>query len=262
MFLNPPFDPNRFSTSWLFKANLLTIIRGIISLYIFSSIIAKLSYYAATNEKILDGQDFSYFTSLTFWGLAFYFAFAALHSWTYWRSGTPALARWGSVLGQLHSILYSTIVVFPFIVTIVYWAILFDYFASRFEAWSNVSQHALNSVFALFELVFARTEPMPWIHLLYLIVLLALYLAVAFITYGTEHFYVYSFLDNRTHGRGRVAGYIFGILAAAIVIFVIVHFLILGRQKLTERNKNRASLEHKHERSKDVETEVGKAYAS
>jgi uncharacterized membrane protein len=81
---------------------------------------------------------------------------------------------------------------------------------------------------------------MPWIHLLWLIILLALYLAVAFITYGTEHFYVYSFLDNRTHGRGRVAGYIFGILAACIVIFVVVWLLIWVRKRFTERRGNRS----------------------
>ena len=117
MFLNPPVDPVRFSTSWAFRANHLTFIRALISVYVFASIIAKLSYYAATNQRILDGRDFSYFTSLTFWGLAFYFAFAAFHSWTYWHSGTPALARFPVVLRQLHSIYYTTIVVFPFIVT-------------------------------------------------------------------------------------------------------------------------------------------------
>ena len=117
MFLNPPVDPVRFSTSWLIKANLLASIRALFSLYIFASIITKLAYYSAHNEKYLDGRDFSYFTSLTFWGLAFYFAVAAFHSWTYWRSGTPALARFPVVLKQLHSIYYSTIVVFPFIVT-------------------------------------------------------------------------------------------------------------------------------------------------
>jgi hypothetical protein len=117
MFLNPPVDPVRFSTSWAIRANILAFIRALFSLYIFASIIAKLSYYAATNERDLDGQDFSYFTSLTFWGLAFYFAVAAFHSFTYWHSGTPALARFPIVLQQFHSIYYSTIVVYPFIVT-------------------------------------------------------------------------------------------------------------------------------------------------
>jgi cytochrome bd-type quinol oxidase subunit 2 len=117
MFLNPPVDPIRFSSSWLFKTSHFFIIRAIISLYIFVSIIAKLAYYGAHHEQNLDEQDFSYFTSITFWALAFYFAVAAYHTFTYSRTGTPALARWPAVLRQLHSIFYSTIVVYPFVVT-------------------------------------------------------------------------------------------------------------------------------------------------
>jgi hypothetical protein len=116
MFLNPPVDPVRFSTSWLVNAPTLFLIRAIISLYVFVSIITKLSYYSV-HELANDGKDFSYFTSLTFWGLAFYFAVSALHAITYWWSGRPALARWGVVLQALHSILYSTITVYPLIVT-------------------------------------------------------------------------------------------------------------------------------------------------
>jgi hypothetical protein len=86
------------------------------------------------------------------------------------------------------------------------------------------------------EIFLARTEPLPWIHLLWLIILLCLYLGVAFITFATEHFYVYSFLDDtKKGGRGRVAGYIIGILVATIIIFVIVRYLILLRQWVTEK---------------------------
>jgi hypothetical protein len=46
---------------------------------------------------------------------------------------------------------------------------------------------------------------------------------------------VYSFLDDtRKGGRGLVAGYIVGILVAAVVVFVIVRYLILLRQWVTE----------------------------
>lgn len=42
------------------------------------------------------------------------------------------------------------------------------------------------------------------------------------------------FLD-RENGSGSVAGYCIGILAAAIVVFVIVHYLQLLRQRFTEK---------------------------
>jgi hypothetical protein len=132
---------------------------------------------------------------------------------------------------------------------VVYWGLLYDGFNSTFQVWSNVSQHALNTVFCLTEIFLARTEPLPWIHLLWLIILLCLYLGVAFITFATEHFYVYSFLDDRKKGgRGRVAGYIFGILAATIVIFIIVRYVILLRKWVTETKLGfTGKLEHKRE---------------
>ena len=131
--------------------------------------------------------------------------------------------------------------------TVVYWSLIFTSFNSRFEVWSNVSQHALNTVFCLTEIFLARTDPLPWIHLLWLIIILCLYLGVAFITFATEHFYVYSFLDDtKKGGRGRVAAYIFGILAAAIVVFIIVRYVILLRKWVTETKLGMAGkLEHK-----------------
>lgn len=118
---------------------------------------------------------------------------------------------------------------------VVFWAIIFDYFYSVEDKWSNVSQHALNSVFSLFELVFARADPLPWIHLLWLIIILALYLGLAFITHATEHFWVYTFLDDsRKGGRGLVAGYIIGILVGAVIVFVIVRYLVVLRKWVTE----------------------------
>ena len=119
MFLNPQVDPVRFSTSWLFTARTLFFIRALLSLYAFTVNITSEIYYAAhDHDPAESGQQFSYFTILTYWGLAFYFAFAAFHAATYWFChGRPALASWGAVLMQLHSIFYSTIVVFPFVVT-------------------------------------------------------------------------------------------------------------------------------------------------
>lgn len=111
---------------------------------------------------------------------------------------------------------------------------MYSSFNSRFAVWSNVSQHAFNSVFAFFEITIPRTDPLPFFHLIAIIVILALYLAVAFITYDTDHFYVYDFLDIQKHGSGVVAGYIIGILVGSVIIFLIIHYLILLRKWITE----------------------------
>ena len=104
-----------------------------------------------------------------------------------------------------------------------------------FNGWSNTSQHALNTVFAAFEVLVTRTEPPPLLHLLLLVVILALYVALAYITRASEGFYSYSFLDPHQGGSGRVAGYAFGILAAVVVIFAVVWGVIWVRRWVTEK---------------------------
>ena len=99
----------------------------------------------------------------------------------------------------------------------------------------QTSQHALNCAFALFEIIFPRSSPPPFLHLPFLILLLALYLALAYITNATEGFYPYGFLDPSNGHSGRVAAYAFAILAAIIIIFLVVWCLIWARKWLTER---------------------------
>jgi hypothetical protein len=173
---------------------------------------------------------------LTYWGIAFYFLFASFHTFTYARYGTPALNRWPRLLQVLHSFFYTTIVTFPFLVTIVFWTILYvgPWYTDKYDAWSNISQHAMNSLFALFEAFIARTNPRPWIHLPFIVIILALYLGLAYLTKATEGFYVYNFL-NPAQGAGKTAGYILGIAAGIIVVFVIVKGLTWTRKWFTEK---------------------------
>jgi hypothetical protein len=65
-----------------------------------------------------------------------------------------------------------------------------------------------------------------------LVLILALYLCLAYITHETQGFYPYTFLDP-ADGSGRLAGYIIGILAAAVIIFLIVWGLIWLRRRYT-----------------------------
>lgn len=118
----------------------------------------------------------------------------------------------------------------------MYWTILSSAsFATPFSSWYNISAHAMNSLFALLEVLLPRTAPSPWWHMGPLIILLALYLALAYVTYFDQGLYVYSFLNIQTNGSGVVTGYCFGILIGMVIIFVIVHFLVKGRVVLTEK---------------------------
>ncbi|KAJ9646516.1 hypothetical protein H2199_002565 [Coniosporium tulheliwenetii] len=226
---------DRYATSWLLPPTVLCATRALISLFAFATILFLLLWDTAHGNAKAARQSFSFFTNLTFWGIAFYFAFAAAHTGSYAFRGQSWLSRWPRALQEMHGVFYSTVVVFPFLVTIVFWALLYSSFPTPYVTWRNVSTHALNSVFALLEIIVPRTEPMPWWHLIPLIILLAMYLGVAFVTYATQGFFVYGFLDWRSSSGGAVAGYVVGILAAMCVLFVIVRYSIWVRVWATEK---------------------------
>ncbi|KAI9828746.1 MAG: hypothetical protein M1832_001851 [Thelocarpon impressellum] len=233
-----PFDPtHRFVTSWLLPPWVLFGFRALISLYAFVVLFFIIGYNTARGNSEDVRRSFSFFTILTYWGLAFYFLFAAIHTSTYARTGSALLSRWPRPLQALHSIYYTSIITLPFLVTLVFWVILYDgpWFPATFDAWRNVSEHAMNAGFAFFELAIPRTSPPPLLHLLFLIIILALYLGLAYVTYAAQGFYTYSFLDPQESGRARVVAYVFGILAAIVVVYLLVRLLVWLRVLLTER---------------------------
>ena len=56
-------------------------------------------------------------------------------------------------------------------------------------AWSNISEHALNTAFCLVEILLTHAGPTPWLHIPFLILILAGYLGIAYITHATQGFY-------------------------------------------------------------------------
>ncbi|KAH8813025.1 hypothetical protein F5884DRAFT_671125 [Xylogone sp. PMI_703] len=242
-------DPtHRFETSWLLSPWALSACRALFATYALTTSLFILGWesgrpdYGGPYEARLS---FSYFTGLCYWGLATYFLVASIHTFSYALYGSPLLDRFPRPLQALHHFFYTTITTYPFLVTIVYWGVLYSgtWFPTRFPGWSNISQHALNSVFAVFEIVIPRTEPPPWIHLLWLIVILVLYLALAYVTYATKGVYVYDFLDPGHGHRGRTVGYIFSIAVGICVIFAIVKGTFWWRIKVTERGKRKVGSE-------------------
>ncbi|KAK4132531.1 hypothetical protein BT67DRAFT_443728 [Trichocladium antarcticum] len=232
------WDPShRFETSWLLSPWLLSFCRALISLYIFATLVFVLVWQCIHDDEhcTASQNQFSYFTSLTFWGLGFYHLAAATHTFTYARSGVALLDRFPRPLQALHSAFYTTVVVFPFIVTAVYWGRLYSgaWFADMYGGWSNVSQHGLNSAFALFEILIPRTDPPPPVHMLWLIILLAMYLALAYVTEASKGFYPYDFLDPGRQG-GLVAAYVFGIALGCIVVFGLAWAAVWLRKYITE----------------------------
>ncbi|KAL8996454.1 MAG: hypothetical protein Q9169_004048 [Polycauliona sp. 2 TL-2023] len=250
-----PFDPShRYTTSWILPPFLLAACRLISAIYIFTTIFFIFGWNGAHRRPELSRHSFSFFTNLGYWGLGFYFLFSSLHTFSYARTGKSWLQKWPAALQVAHTVFYTTVVTFPILVTAVFWAILYNgtWFPTEFEGWSNTSQHALNTVFAAFEILATRTSPPPPAHLPFLVILLALYLALAYLTHVTAGFYPYSFLDP-DKGSGKLAGYILGILAAACVIFGIVWGIIWVRRWLTESKLSMRGKLSKHTVPRDEE---------
>ncbi|KAF9739362.1 hypothetical protein PMIN01_01996 [Paraphaeosphaeria minitans] len=253
------FDPTyRFSTSWILPPAVIFFARALLSLYAFATLFYIFGWNGTHGRDIDSRRSFSFFTILTYWGLAFYFAFAAAHTGSYWLTGRPFLNRWYAPLRWAHSAFYSTIAVYPFIVTVaVFWALLApkNGFASTKDLWSNTSQHALNSFYALFEIVIPRTEPLPFLHMIVIVFVLALYLSLAYLTHALQGWYPYEFLNLDEHSSGVVAGYIVGILVGSIIVFLIVRYLILLRLWLTEKKLGKTGKfsSRDHRRMRDEE---------
>ncbi|GAW11840.1 hypothetical protein ANO14919_011930 [Xylariales sp. No.14919] len=259
------WDPShRFQTSWLVPPYVLFAIRLLISLYAFTTLLFNIGY-ACANPSLggceSSRANFSFFTVLSYWGLAFYFLIAAVHTFVYARRGSAPLDTWGRPLQYLHSLFYSSITTYPFLVVIVFWALLSSptTLSTTYSTWSNISQHALNSVFAFLEILLPRTRPSPWSHLPFLILLLALYLALAYLTHATKGFYTYSFLDPTKQGA-LVAAYVFGIAVGICIIFAVVWGLVWLRRWITE-NKLGLDGVFAHSGSLADEEEGGRGWA-
>ncbi|KZP21791.1 hypothetical protein FIBSPDRAFT_860177 [Athelia psychrophila] len=181
---------------------------------------------------------FSYFTDLSYIGLISYLCASAVQTLVYAlrRNGSFPLQRWPRLLQFLHILLYSTVTTFPIIVTVVFWALLSSpsTFATTFSGWSNISQHAMNTLFALFEILLTNVRPAPWAHVVFLEVFLVCYLGVAYITKATDGFYTYSFLDPHTE-HGLLAAYIAGIGIGGALVFAAVKGLVTLRVRFFQK---------------------------
>ncbi|KAL1747030.1 hypothetical protein HDZ31DRAFT_61606 [Schizophyllum fasciatum] len=231
----PVFDPaHDYVTSPLFSPPVLAAIRLLLGFYTLVTLVFQLAWNGAHYPADLDSY-FSYFTHLSYIGLCSYFFASGVQTLLYARdrqTGYP-LQRWPKALQALHVLLFATIANFPIIVTVVFWSLLSspDTLGTTYSAWGNISVHALNLVFAVLEVLLTNVPPMPWIALLCNILFLAGYLGVAYITYSTQGFYTYTFLDPVEQGP-YLAAYIVGIAVGEVIIFCLMRCIIILRMRL------------------------------
>jgi len=252
-----PFDPeDKFVTARFLPPLAFGLLRLLIGFYSIVVVIVDIVLTATTGD--IDSY-FSYFTDITYIALTFYFLFASFHTLWYARTGKSPLNRWYRPFQLAHTVLFSTIITYPIIVTIVFWTLLSSgsTFATAQSTWSNISKHALNSAYCLFEILFSAVGLQPWSHIIFLVLFLAMYLGVAYITKATQGFYVYSFLNP---SKGPIlAAYIVGILVGSIFVFAIVNLVKWGLAKSTSA-KTRDGWRDRYEmRNRDSSLERGKS---
>ncbi|KAJ6599725.1 hypothetical protein DFH09DRAFT_1303103 [Mycena vulgaris] len=86
----------------------------LLALYAVAALCTVIAFNVAT------GAGDSYFTQLSYIGLAAYYCAAAVQTLAYARYGRYPLRRWPRALQALHVLLQSTITSFPLIVTVVF----------------------------------------------------------------------------------------------------------------------------------------------
>jgi hypothetical protein len=247
------FDPSKtFVTSYFVSPLVLACIRAILCVYSFTTIIVSYSWLASNTATIglkdvnigsykiqqseaAIGQSFSFFTYLTFWSLGFYFLFSSMHTFMFAFKQRTWLHKWPKILQLMHSLYYSSVTSMPFLVTIVFWGTMNSGWpAGRFEQWMNLSVHGLNSVFAIVEIVLPATEAPPVSHLSVVLLVLSVYLGLAYLTRYTQGFYVYEWM-NPAHGNVSIILHILGYAGGIITIFFLVSGAIRLRNMLTRR---------------------------
>ncbi|KAF8901355.1 hypothetical protein CPB84DRAFT_1777647 [Gymnopilus junonius] len=235
---NVEFDRQfKLVTSYLFSPTTLAAIRLLVAFYTLFVLVFLLVWEGVKDSGVQ--SFFSYFTNLTYVGICAYFWASGVQTLVYaqnLKSGKKAylLQGWPRAFRYLHVRLLTTVITYPILVTIVYWALLSDpsTLASVYSSWSNISKHALNSVFALFEIICTDVPTMPWLDLLITIVILGGYLGIAYITHATQGFYTYEFLDPQKEGK-ILAAYIVGIAVGQVVVFLLVQGALSLRQRYT-----------------------------
>ncbi|PVF93865.1 hypothetical protein CPB86DRAFT_818431 [Serendipita vermifera] len=245
--LDRPFDSHyRVVTSGIVQPWVLFWIRLVIAVFCF---VTEIVYLALYTKRFPFERYYIYFTQLTFIGITSYFIVATFHTGFFLVSlrqlkrgeiqEAPRypLQKWGKFLQFLHLYLFSTIITFPVIVTVLYWALLAgsSSFYDTFFSWSNVSLHIFNAVFLLVEFIFGRVQ-LYWGYLILDLITMALYLGLAYLVHSIQGIWVYSFLDP-AQGKGKVAAYIVAIPIAEIVVFLIVKGLIYLRDRFFPRGR-------------------------
>lgn len=90
--------------------------------------------------------------------------------------------------------------------------------------------HAMNSLFATFEIVATQTKPLPYVHLGVMWLIMSLYLGIAYITKASAGLFVYLWLDPK-NGVVQLVLHMVAYAALLSAFFLLVRSVILLRSR-------------------------------
>ncbi|KAI8866676.1 hypothetical protein GQ42DRAFT_127889 [Ramicandelaber brevisporus] len=232
-FHRDQFDRERVVSSPFVSTRTLFFIRAIPSFYMLAVNMEGLIFHIRRGSMQFF---YAFFTVLSYVGLTSYMVTATVHTGVAAFAANryylfDALPRFLSDI--LFWLLYETAIPYSFIVTLVYWSVLYQPKdqPNALATWFNVSVHALNFAIALVEMIFNRMI-MKRSHVLYFCIPAALYLCLAWTLYGAYGVFTYPFLDF-VHHHGAVAGVVVGLMAGFVLVFMLFTFIHDIKDKLT-----------------------------
>lgn len=186
------------------------------ALAIYRTIALGISMYTLFRYSLDGLLHYEFLTTWTLVGTCVTFFFGACC----WKR--PSL-----LLRSFTSLLYHVFTSASLLVTIFYWALLYDPNDGIGVLWYRIYPHGIHFLFLLIDVVFlSRMEFRPW-YILVLIGYLVAYLIFIFIRLAVTKEYVYGFLDPRVNSTGTLVLYYFAVIIGSIACGLVV--LLLSR---------------------------------
>ncbi|KAJ2157490.1 hypothetical protein GGF46_004462 [Coemansia sp. RSA 552] len=218
----------------------LTLVRGGLLVYTLTVWIASVAYDAAHGD--MSGH-FAYFTYLSHTGLLVYFASSFICTAYFWSEQRHLFSRLPRTLQLLHWLLFESAVVFAVTVMLVFWIALYnpDNYTTTAHRWITISVHAANVMCILLELMAGAMKFSPhWTHPLVLVVIIGLYLALAYMNRAINGWFTYDFLDYDKHTGPIILGIVLGIGSGMVIAYYIVYCAQLLLERLLPPRCNTA----------------------
>ncbi|KAG0271994.1 hypothetical protein BGZ95_000132 [Linnemannia exigua] len=219
-------DLSRFVSSNIVDARTLLIVRAIVALHLTAVFIATL--YVSARDKVFYMVPTT-FTNLSNIGLTAYYLTATYHSHSFIKNKTfSSLTTQHWFLTSALTLLYASVVVFHIVVPAIYWGMLFDpnNTMDTLNQYVDYSHHGVDFACILIEMIFNRME-LPWVGVLGPLVMIILYMFLAWVYFAARGEWLYGFLDWSK--GGIAAGWYIGLLLIFALLFVLQKYIHQGR---------------------------------